>query len=158
MRPILYTLLALTLHSCAGKASLADEEAVKKVVLSFQDDFNEGSFKNADTYTTSDWGHINPGGGIDIGRASTLQTVRAVHQSFLKGVSITTDSMKVRFVTSDVALVTAFHTIDTYITPDSVKHEDERQIKSYVIVKQNGKWLLTLDHNTSIQPAPTVNK
>ena len=66
--------------------------------------------------------------------------------------------MKVRFVTSDVALVTAFHTIDTYITPDSVKHEDERQIKSYVIVKQNGKWLLTLDHNTSIQPAPTVNK
>jgi len=80
-----------------------------------------------------------------------LKLVRAVHQSFLKGVSMTTDSMKVRFVSPEVALVTGYHSMDTFVTPDSVRHENERQIKSYVIVKQNGKWLLMLDHNTSIQ-------
>ena len=151
MKRLLFTLLTVSLYSCSNKPTQADEESVRKVVLNFQDDFNEGSFKNADTYTTIDWDHIDPTGGIDIGRESTLKTVRAVHQSFLKDVSMTTDSMKVRFVSPEVALVTAYHSSDTYITPDSVRHENERQIKSYVIVKQNGKWLLTLDHNMRIQ-------
>lgn len=64
---------------------------------------------------------------------------------------MTTDSMKLKFISPEVALVTGYHSIDSYVTPDSVKHENERQIKSYVIVKQNGKWLMTLDHNTIIQ-------
>lgn len=151
MKQLIFTLLVFVLYACSNKATEADEESVKTVVLNFVDDFNDGSFKNADNYTTIDWDHINPGGGIDIGRESTLKTVRAVHQSFLKDVSMTTDSMKVRFVSTEVALVTGYHSIDTYVTPDGVRHENERQIKSYVIVKQNDKWLLTLDHNTSIQ-------
>lgn len=151
MKRMLLTSLVLIPFACSHKMTQADEESVKKVVLDFVEDFNEGSFKNADNYATVDWDHINPGGGIDIGREATLNTVRAVHQTFLKGVSMTTDSMKVKFVSPEVALVTGYHSIDTYVTPDSVRHENERQIKSYVIVKQNGKWLLTLDHNTSIR-------
>ena len=69
----------------------------------------------------------------------------------LKGVSITIESMTVHFVTPDVALVDAVHKSDSYVTPeDGVKHENERQIKTYVIVKRNGKWLLALDQNTLI--------
>ncbi|HLN53665.1 MAG TPA: SgcJ/EcaC family oxidoreductase [Lentimicrobium sp.] len=151
MKRLLFSILIISVYSCSNRVTQADEESVRKVVHDFVADFNDGSFKNADNYTTIDWDHINPGGGIDIGRESTLKTVRAVHQSFLKGVSMTTDSMKVRFVTPEVALVTGYHSIDTYVTPDSVRHENERQIKSYVIVKQKGKWLLTLDHNTSIK-------
>lgn len=152
MKLLLSTLFVLVLYACSNKEiTQADEEAVKKVVLDFVNDFNDGSFKNADNYTTIDWDHINPGGGIDIGREATLKTVRAVHQSFLKNVSMTTDSMKVRFVSPEVALVTGYHSMDPYVTPDSVRHENVRQIKSYVIVKQKGKWLLTLDHNTNIQ-------
>ena len=69
----------------------------------------------------------------------------------LKGVSITIDNVTVHFVTPDVALVDAVHTSDSYVTPeDGVKHENERQIKTYLIVKRNGKWLLVLDQNTII--------
>lgn len=63
------------------------------MVLEFQNDFNDVSFKNAEMYSTIDWGHINPGGGIAIGRESVLRTVRAVHQSFLKNISMTPDSI-----------------------------------------------------------------
>ncbi len=150
MKPLLLSIIILIVCSCSNKTTQTDEESIRKVVLNFVDDFNDGSFKNADNYTTIDWDHINPGGGIDIGRESTLKSVRAVHQSFLKGVTMTTDSMRVRFISPDVALVTGYHSIGTFMTPDSVRHENERQIKSYVIVKQKGKWLLTLDHNTSI--------
>ena len=38
-------------------ATIQDSLAVKKEILSFQEDFNEGTFKNADKYTTNDWVH-----------------------------------------------------------------------------------------------------
>jgi uncharacterized protein (TIGR02246 family) len=128
-----------------------DKEAVKKVILAFQEDFNNGNFKHAVEYTTSDWEHINPLGGIDKGRDEILTTVRSVHQTFLKGVSMTIDTMSIRFITPEVAIADVIHKVSTFITPDGVKHENERHIKTYVVVKQKGKWRLTHDHNTIIQ-------
>jgi len=117
-----------------------DEQLVREVVKAFVADYNNGDFKNAPTYTTADWVHINPGGGITRGRDKVLKEVRAIHKTMLKGVSITIESMTVHFVTPDVALVDAVHKSDSYVTPeDGVKHENERQIKTYVIVKRNDK-------------------
>jgi uncharacterized protein (TIGR02246 family) len=128
-----------------------DEQLVREVVSAFVADYNNGDFKNAPTYTTDDWVHINPGGGITRGRDKVLKEVRVIHRTMLKGVSITIESMTVHFVTPDVALVDAVHKSNSYVTPeDGVKHENERQIKTYVIVKRNGKWLLALDQNTII--------
>jgi uncharacterized protein (TIGR02246 family) len=121
------------------------------VVLAFQDDFNEGSFNNAEAYSTSDWHHINPGGGIDKGRDSVLLSVRAVHKTFLKGITMQIESMDIRLLTSDAAIADVIHKIDAYTTPDGVRHENERQIKTYVVVRKKGTWLLAQDHNTVIQ-------
>ena len=128
-----------------------DEQLVREVVKSFVTDYNNGDFKNAPSYTTDDWVHINPGGGLTRGRDEVLEEVRAIHKTMLKGVSITIDSMTVHFVTGDVALVNVIHKSDSYVTPeDGVKHENQRQTKTYVVVKHNGKWLLALDQNTII--------
>jgi uncharacterized protein (TIGR02246 family) len=133
-----------------------DKEAIKKVVIAFQDDFNDGGFKNAAAYSTTDWEHINPGGGIDKGRDSVLKTVRAVHQTFLKGVTMRIESMDIRFITRDVAIADVIHHVDTYTTPDGVKHENERHIKTYVLVKKKARWFLAQDHNTVIQGSNTA--
>src|SRR4051812_8688611 len=150
----------LTLTSFISLLSMGqnsqDEELVKKVINAFQDDFNNGSFKNAASYSTTDWEHINPGGGIDKGRDSVLKTVRAVHQTFLKGVTMQIESMDIRFLTPDVAIADVVHKVDNYTTPDAVKHENERHIKTYVVVKKKGKWLLAQDHNTVIQGSNTA--
>ena len=137
-------LIASTLYAQTGQ----DKEQVKKVVLAFQDDFNEGSFRNAVNYTTVDWEHINPFGGITRGRDSTLADVRRVHQTFLKGVTMKLESMDIRFPVASVAVAVVVHQIDNFTTPDGVQHNNEKHTKSYLIVKQKGKWLLTLDHNT----------
>ena len=143
--------------SFVGKGqSSQDKEAIKKVVIAFQDDFNEGTFKNAEAYSTSDWRHINPGGGIDKGRDSVLITVRAVHKTFLKGVTMQIESMDIRFLTADAAIADVIHKVDTYTTPDGVRHENERHIKTYVVVKKKGRWLLAQDHNTVIQGSNTA--
>ena len=127
-----------------------NEELVKIVVLAFQDDFNEGTFKNAEFYTTKDWEHINPGGGITKGRKAVLKEVRAVHQTFLKGVSLTIESIAIRFLTPTVAIADVIHKSSDYELPQGIKHQNERQQKTYIIVKRQNKWLLTLDQNTVI--------
>ncbi len=48
------------------------------------------------------------------------------------------------------------HKVDNYTTPDGVKHENERHIKTYVVVKKKGRWLLAQDHNTVIQGSNTA--
>ena len=145
-------LFAAGLLCLMGVARGSDEEQlVREVVKAFVTDYNNGAFKNAPSYTTDDWVHINPGGGMTRGREEVLKEVRAIHKTMLKGVSITVESITIHFATRDVALVNAIHKSDSYITPeDGIKHENERQMKTYVVVKRNGKWLLALDQNTII--------
>lgn len=153
----LFILMAMSFVSFVGNGqNSGDEEAIKKVVNAFQEDFNEGSFKNAVAYSTSDWRHINPGGGIDKGRDSVLITVRAVHQGFLRGVNMQIESMEIRFLTPDVAIADVIHKFSKYTTPDGIKHENERQIKTYVVVKKKGRWLIAQDQHTIIQGSNTA--
>ncbi|MBN1791771.1 MAG: SgcJ/EcaC family oxidoreductase [Bacteroidales bacterium] len=144
-------IIVLGLLSFTGKGQDPKErELVNNVILEFQDDFNDGDFKNAVNYSTTDWEHVNPNGGISKGRENVLKEVRAVHQSFLKGVSMKIETMEIRFLTPAVAVATVIHGLDDYITPDGNLHKNERQMKTYIVIKQEGKWLLAHDHNTVI--------
>ena len=153
MKKSCFLLVAGFLSLLGFSQNSLDTQMIKQVVNAFQHDFNEGSFKNATTYTTADWVHINPLGGIDKGRDNVLKVVRSVHQMFLKGVNMRIETMDIRFITSNVAIADVIHQIDNYTTPDGVQHTNERHIKTYVIVREKDKWLLTQDNNTIIQPS-----
>ena len=135
-----FTLLVAVIFSLLGfSQGSVDTLMIKKVVNAFQDDFNEGSFRNAAAYTTLDWVHINPLGGIDKGRENVLKVVRPVHQAFLKGVTMIIEAMEIRYITSNVAIADVIHKIDNYTTPDGVQHKNERHIKTYILVKEKLK-------------------
>lgn len=156
MKPFLFLLLTSFISIISIGQSSKDEESVKKVINAFQDDFNDGTFKNAESYTTSDWEHLNPGGGITKGRNEVLKEVIGVHQTFLKGVSMTIQSMNIRFITSDVAIADVIHKISDFEFPAGVKHKNELNLKTYIVVKQEGKWLLTHDQNTTVAGSNTA--
>ena len=145
---ILFLIINFTNASVAQNSK--NEQLVKNVVLAFQDDFNDGGFKNIEFYTTKDWEHINPGGGITKGREAVLREIRAVHQTFLKGVTLTIESITIRFLTRTVAIADVVHKSSDYELPQGIKHQNERQRKTYLVVKKENKWLLTLDQNTII--------
>src|SRR5436190_23343396 len=84
----------------------SQEKAVRQAVQSFYDAFNSHAFGRVTESTTEDWNHINPSGGWTRGREAVLKELKAVHSTFLKGVSDTVETMDVRFATSDVAVVT----------------------------------------------------
>src|ERR1700737_444959 len=75
-----------------------DEQLVKNVVLAYQDDYNDGGFKNVETYTTKDWEHINPIGGITKGRDEVMKELRPLCQTILKGVTLTVESITIKFL------------------------------------------------------------
>ena len=83
--------------------------------------------------------------------------MEAVHRTFLKGASAAIDSMAVPFVTPDVAVATVVeHLLDTYFPPDGVdrgtnRHEHERHVKTYVLAKRRGCWLIVQDQCTTIE-------
>ena len=149
MKPLFFILMLL-LNIQGTAQTEQDKQAIKKVIISFQDDFNDGSFKNAEQYTTEDWVHINPLGGIDKGQKEVLKVVREVHKTFLKGVTMNMTQLSMRFITQDAVIADVVHNVSTYTTPDGTKHENERHVKTYVVVKKKGKWLLTHDHNTIV--------
>lgn len=130
--------------------SSKDEQLVKNVVLAYQDDYNDGGFKNVETYTTKDWEHINPIGGVTKGRDEVMKELRPLCQTILKGVTLAVESMTVKFLSPTVAMANVVHKCSDYEFPQGVKHHNERHMKTYIIVKKQGKWLLTLDQNTII--------
>lgn len=126
-----------------------EEKRIRHAVQSFYDAFNSHHFDAATGYTTEDWTHVNPLGGWTQGREAVLNELKQVHSSFLKGISDNIEEMSVRFATSDVAVVMVPSTLSgTFTTPDGIKHENDRQVRTFVVVRRNDQWLIIHDHNT----------
>lgn len=122
---------------------------VRRAVQRFYDAFNAHGFGRADEFTRDDWVHINPNGGVTRGRAAVLAELRAVHGSFLKGVTDTPDSIAVRFATPDVAVATVpSRMAPSFTTPDGTRHVNELHVRTFVVVRRAGAWRIMQDQNT----------
>ena len=142
----------LATPSILSAQTSAKEIQVRKAVQSFYDAFNAHGFDRAAEFTTEDWNHINPFGGRTRGRSETLKDLHQVHSTFLKGVSETVEEMDVRFADTNVAVVTVLSRIGTYVTPDGKKHENNQHLRTFVVVKKKGRWLIMQDQNTIVEP------
>ena len=151
MKIVLTATLLLTSIGLTTAQTPTSETRVRQTVESFYNGFNSHAFDSAAAYTSDDWNHINPFGGRTRGRLATLQDLKQVHSTFLKGVTDTIESMDVRFATPSVAVVTVISQVSTYITPDGVRHQNERQIRTFVVVKRSGRWLIMQDQNTIVR-------
>jgi uncharacterized protein (TIGR02246 family) len=150
MKTPLFILIALLLTGGAFAESPVEEKRVRTVIQSFYAGFNSHSWTHSADYTTEDWNHINPGGGWTRGRAAVLKELEEVHNTFLKGVSDTIEEMDVRFASGDVAVVTVTSRMSTFTTPDGARHENERHIRTFVVVRRDDRWLITQDQNTVV--------
>ena len=138
-------LTAIGMNAETGNA----EKEVRLAVQSFYNAFNSHNFDHVAEYTTEDWTHINPLGGWTRGREAVLKELKEVHSTFLKGVTDTVEEISVRFATPEVAVVTVPSRLSgTFTTPDGAKHENDRQIRTFVVVKRDNKWLIMQDQNT----------
>jgi uncharacterized protein (TIGR02246 family) len=132
-------------------AASSDNAVVLAPVHAFAVAFNTDSFTTIADFTTEDWVHINPFGGITSGRGDVVKELVAVHSTFLKGVGFTLEKEWVRFVAPDVAIVTTVVRMGTFTTPDGIKHENERHMRAFIVVRRQGRWLIAQDQNTIVR-------
>jgi uncharacterized protein (TIGR02246 family) len=131
-----------------------DKAPVDRVVREFYTAFNSNGFDRASEFTTEDWNHITPLGGRTRGRVGVLQQLKQVHDTFLRGVTETIDETDIRFATSDVAVATVTSSASSFTTPDGVRRENPRQIRTFVLVKRAGLWQIMQDHASYVTTAP----
>ena len=153
MKPIGIVILGLFLMMPCAVLSDDKEAAVRTAIQAFYKAFDEGFVGPAD-YAAEDWNHVNPYGGRDRGREATLKTVREVHKTFLKGTTDTIENMDIRFAAQDVAVGTVTSIMSPFTSPDGVKHDTERHIRTFVVVKRGGRWLIMQDQNTTVIELP----
>ena len=80
--------------------------------------------------------------------------MRAVHQSFLKGVTETIEHIDVRFASEDVAVATVTSTFNPFTSPDGVKRGVAQSTRTFVVAKRGGRWLIMQGQNTAIIESP----
>ena len=152
MRLVLSAATSLMIVSGLNAQPQTQDAQVRKAVQSFYDAFNSHDFGRVAEFTTEDWTHINPLGGWTRGRGAVLRELKEVHASFLKGVTDTIEEMEVKFATTNVAIVTVPSRTSPYTSPDGVKRNNQRQIRTFVLVERHGKWLIMQDQNTFRNP------
>ena len=116
--------------------------------------FNAHEFSSAADFTTDDWQHIHPGGGWKRGRNEVLVELKAVHGSFLKGATDAAESMAVASAGPGVAVVTVTSKMSAFTMPNDVAHRNDRQIRTFVVVKRASRWPILLDQNTTVIRTP----
>lgn len=132
--------------------SAAESQAIRKLIGSFINDLNQGDFSNLSGYGTKEWIHINSNGSINYGRDETVPEIFKAYKTGMKDAKITIDNMTVRMLSPNTATVTVIHKIDSYTDSRGVKYSNQKRVNTYVVMKQNEKWLLTLDQTTIIAP------
>jgi uncharacterized protein (TIGR02246 family) len=150
MKLLVSVILSLVFVTGIPAQTSKEEKGARQAVQSFFDAFNSHSFNDVAKFTTEDWNHINPFGGITNGREEVLKELKDVHSTFLKGVSRTIEDRSVRFANREAAIMTVTSKISTYITPDNIKHENERHITTFIVVKRNNKWFIMQDQTNII--------
>ena len=139
-----------------------DEKAIQAQVTQMVSDWNTHEFKNMDFYMTDDVEWVNIVGMWWKGRAEVKAAHKGNFGAFFKGVPFKQKSLKTRFLTKDVAVVTLISSVGEFFPPDGIDHGNNKMpasddILTLVFVKQNGKWLIASGQNTVVDARAANN-
>jgi uncharacterized protein (TIGR02246 family) len=159
-------LLALGLLLAGSRAfaqtSPADEAAVRQVVARLTANFQNHRFADMAAYTTPDVTWINVVGMYWRGRAQVQQAHQQIFEAMFTGVQFAPGKTTVRTVAPGVAVVTLYCHVGAFYPPDGIDHGTNKEpeaddLLTLVLVKKQGRWLLTAGQNTTVRASAQAN-
>lgn len=132
-----------------------DEKGINDQIDAMVADWNRHNFDNMPSYTTADFDWVNIVGHWWRGQKENKFGLEALHKAFFKNTPQTKSATHIRFVTDDVAIVHLFWSVGAFYPPDGVnrgtnKMGDDKELATLVMVKKNGRWLITAGQNIVI--------
>ena len=154
------TSLALALLLAASRAfaqlPAADEGAIRQTVQRMFASYTTHKFSDMATYTTPDVSWVNIVGMWWRGRPAVQQAHQQIFDTLFNGVVFKPGAVTVRGITPEVAVVNMYCHVGAFYPPDGVNHGtnkegDDDDLLTLVLVKKQGRWLLTAGQNTVVR-------
>ena len=154
-------LLLGTHAASAQKLPAADDAAIRQVVRQMTTNYTDHKFADMATYTTPDVSWVNIVGMWWRGRPQVQMAHQQIFDTVFNGVAFTPGAVTVRGITPDVAVVNMYCKVGAFYPPDGVNHGtnkmgDNEDLLTLVMVKKQGKWLLTAGQNTPVDARATA--
>ena len=128
-----------------------DEEAIKSIALERIERFNRHEAPRSASFTP-DADFVNVYGMWRKGPAEIESRQRERMETVLKEAKITLLDLRIRFIRPDVAIVHELHEMSGMLNDDGEKMPPHQELGIRVLVKEQGKWLITAFHNTIVRP------
>ena len=146
--------VGLLARDSQAPSNRADEEAIKAVIDSTTDAFNNHDSRAWLRLATADAELITARGEVMHGAAEIEKGLTALFQGRNKNASVRTLGIRLRFIRTDVALAQVTNEIGGVVDASGETLPASRELSFRVLVKDQGVWRMTAFHNTVVQPSP----
>ena len=134
-----------------------DEADVRKTLDTYAGSWNQHDMKTFASVFTEDCDYVNIGGAHWQGVEENVRQHTRLFQGRLAGVVQSPTNVQIRFPRPDVALVHTNWDVTGYTRPTGEKVDVLKELTTMVLIKVDGRWLITAFQNTEVRPA-NVNR
>jgi uncharacterized protein (TIGR02246 family) len=131
-------------------ASGGDSAAIKHVIEGFTADFNRHDSHAVSVWFTEDADFINVQQADSQGRKNIEDHFVPLFSGRLKNAHRTISVKSIRFVTPDVAVADVDYELTGAINVNGTADPLRKGLYDWVLVKQNGKWLISAFHESEV--------
>ena len=144
--------LAMVVTTPVRAKTTDDEQAVRKVLASFDEAFNRHDADAVAALYTDDAEFVNVAGMWWRGRAEIRRGTAFVLTNIFQNTTIQTDSVSVRFPARNTAIaIITQHTVGSFVLPDGSRISSTNNRLTYFLVKAAGHWRIAGGQNTEIR-------
>jgi len=138
----------------AQSPSASDEAAIKSLILAVPEAMNHKDWKAYGDLFAEDADWINVVGMFWHGKENVVKAHAAYASTVFRNGGFTYSDMSIREVAPSVVVVVVTEHSVEQVAPDGVTKLPPGQGRlSFVVVKRNGEWKITLGHNTGVLEA-----
>lgn len=128
-----------------------DKNALKNIALKWEKYWNTHDMDSMGTLLRDDVDFVNVAGQWLKGKKQTVATHKERHEIMFKDSQWSTDSVDIKYVKSDLALMHIGWGITGDVDPDGVARKPRHGLFTWVVTKQNDQWLILAVHNVNIR-------
>jgi uncharacterized protein (TIGR02246 family) len=135
-----------------------DLNALNSLPAKFEHYWNIDNMDSMGTLLRENVDFVNVAGTWFRGKAATVNDHKDSHSMMFKSSTFTNDSVNVRYVSPDIAIMHVGWGISGDFDPDGTPRKSRHGIFTWVISKENGHWLILAASNVNIREAPGTKK
>lgn len=156
MRPVLSTLfLLLLLQSSFSQANKSygtqDAKSLQHLVTLWEKYWNNHRMDSMGTLLREDVDFVNVAGQWLKGKTEAVNVHKERHEVVFKNSVWITDSVHIKYVKPDIAILHIGWGITGDVDPDGKARQPRHGIFTWVATKERGKWLIIAVHNVNIR-------